>query len=127
MSNYKRVRGSTYKEGTRIVLFDIIRILAIFMVIFNHTGQNGFMLFTTEPVGTFNFWLYMVISLICKPAVPLFFMISGVFSFNNELPNRPWFKKILKYVCLIGIWSAVYYIDDCVVGGGKCINRRVIV
>lgn len=56
--------------------FDFLRIIAIFMVLFNHTGTNGFVLFTIARESKLYIF-YLFFAIFIKMAVPLFFMISG--------------------------------------------------
>lgn len=51
---------------------EILRIIACFFVIFNHTYTKGFMLFSTRQIGSLSYWIYMFISVFCKVSVPLF-------------------------------------------------------
>ena len=67
--------GNTPLCPKRLLHLDLLRIIAIFFVIFNHTGDRGYMLFT-DNVGTALYFPYMAFSVLCKVAVPIFFMIS---------------------------------------------------
>jgi surface polysaccharide O-acyltransferase-like enzyme len=78
--------GSVSVKKERKVYLDLIRILAAFCVIFNHTNDNGFFLFAAREWGSFTFWGYMFFSVFCKAAVPLFLMISGALMLSREEP-----------------------------------------
>lgn len=56
---------------------ELIRIIAAYFVIFNHTGKRGFFLFSVYERGSLQYWVYMILSIFCKISVPLFFMIAG--------------------------------------------------
>ena len=93
----------------RLLHFDVLRILAIFLVVFNHTGERGYMLFTTETESLLYF-LYMAFSIFCKIAVPIFFMISGALLLPKEESIKQLFtKRILRIAVVLLIISVPYY------------------
>ena len=95
-----------------------MRIIAIFFVIFNHTGTLGFYLFSTYPVGSFFYWFYMPISVFCKFSVPLFFMISGALLLRKEESIKTVLKKrVLKTCIIIFVINLIYYLFDIIQGG----------
>ena len=91
---------------------EMIRIFAIFWVIYIHTSYTGYALFLSAPSGSFRYWLYMVISIVSKSAVPLFFAISGAVLLNreNEPLSRIWRVRIPKIVVCLVFFSAFYYV-----------------
>ena len=94
----------------RKIYMDVLRIVAVFFVIFNHTGDKGFFLFsvTENPV---EYWFYLFLSILCKIAVPLFFMISGALLLSkNESLHRLFYKRVLKYMAVILVFSLFWYI-----------------
>lgn len=96
-------------KNKRISL-EILRIIAICMVIFNHTGENGFEMFRTA-YGT-PFWYFIILlDVVSKAGVPLFFMISGVLLLGKEETLKELFlKRIMRYVVIIVLFSFIYYI-----------------
>ncbi len=56
--------------------YDLLRIFAIMMVLFNHTRTFGYELctVTAEP---FSYWISISEAVLCKCGVPLFMMVSG--------------------------------------------------
>lgn len=92
---------------------EALRILAIFLVMFNHTGTNGYFLFSVRQQSPF-YGLYLFVSIFCKIAVPIFFMISGALILGKEESIGTILKKrLLRFVIvLIGI-SFFYHIYDC--------------
>ncbi|MDE7206696.1 MAG: acyltransferase family protein, partial [Lachnospiraceae bacterium] len=73
---------------------EFIRIIAAFFVIFNHTGDKGFFIYSTYDLGGFHYWLALAISIVCKISVPLFFMISGALLLEKEYSLKTiWFNK----------------------------------
>ncbi len=102
-------------QKRNLVHLECMRIIAIYFVMFNHTGVNGFFLFPLAT-GSKLFPLYIFMSIFCKFAVPLFFMISGALLLGreNESVAEVWRKRILRMVViLIGI-SIVYQVYNCV-------------
>lgn len=98
------------KENKKIYL-EIIRIFAIFMIIFNHI--DGFIYFTvTENILT---WLFSIfLASICKMGVPLFFMISGALLLPKEETYSELFRKrISRIIVVLLTVSFFYYIFDC--------------
>ena len=78
-------------KNNKILYLEIMRIIAIFFVIFNHTNKMGYLAFMNYSYSDLRYWLYMFVSIFCKFSVPLFFMISGALylekehSFNSNL------------------------------------------
>lgn len=106
------------ENNNRRLYFDIMKILACFFVIFNHTGNYGFFLFSTYKTGSFKFFLLMFLSIFCKFAVPLFLTISGALLLNKqeESLKHIWLKRILKIVILLTIFSFIYYLYEIHLG-----------
>lgn len=90
---------------------EILRIIAIIGVIFNHTQQRGFVHFTCYEPGTPRFYFYMVFSVLSGISVPIFFMISGLLLLNkDESLGQLWKRRILKYICVLVFFSLFYYL-----------------
>ena len=97
--------------GKKRVDIELMRIIACFFVIFNHTGIKGYFLFSLYDVHSIQYWIYMFISIFCKLSVPLFFMISGTLTLERQSESIPklWFCKIFHICFIIGVWSFFYY------------------
>lgn len=97
------------KRG-KLIHIEILRIMCIFFVMFNHTTPMGYLSF----VGQDNVVLYyssMALSVLCKIAVPVFFMISGALLLGKEETFGELFKKrILKMFIILIVVSVPYYI-----------------
>lgn len=88
---------------------ELLRIMAILFVIFNHTGTNGFFLFSVRAESPF-YWLYLSLSILCKIAVPIFYMISGALLLQTEETIAILFKKrIFRVLAVIFIFSLLQY------------------
>lgn len=91
---------------------DILRIIAIYLVVFNHTGLNGFFLFSVSQDSPF-YSLYLFISIITKIAVPLFWMISGALLLKKDEPiSRVLLKRVPRFFIVLLVFSAIQYIES---------------
>ena len=72
----------------KLLYIEFLRAAAIFFVIFNHTATEGFLLFTKYPTDNIQYWLYLAISIFCKFAVPVYFMISGALLLGKDEPLK---------------------------------------
>ncbi len=88
---------------------DAIKILAIFLVLLNHTGSNLFTQYTTES-GTIAHWLMLAHSVFIKAAVPLFFMSSGALLLGRNEPYAKLLsKRVLRFVFTLLAVSVITY------------------
>lgn len=89
---------------------ELLRILAIFFVIFNHTSPEGYLGFASES----NAVLYgtnMFLSVLCKVGVPIFFMISGALLLGKQESLRVLYKKrVLRIAVVLLLISVPNYI-----------------
>lgn len=76
----------------RLLHLDFLRIISIFLVVFNHTNTKGYLLFTQAQQSPL-YWGYLFFSVFDKVAVPLFFMISGALL----LGKKETFTYIVRY------------------------------
>lgn len=99
---------------TRRIDIEVMRIAAAFFVIFNHTEEDGFFLFSVYGNDTLQYWIYMFISVFCKFSVPLFFMISGALLLDRETTSyrRLWKTKVLKTGLVLAFISVLFYLYD---------------
>ncbi|GFI69855.1 O-acetyltransferase WecH [Lachnospiraceae bacterium] len=95
-------RKKIYLEATRII--------AILLVIFNHT--DGFIYFTL-PCSVIT-WIYsMFFAIICRVAVPLFFMVSGALLLTKEESFSKLIKRrIARILIVLAAISLLYYLFD---------------
>lgn len=98
----------------RLTHLDFMRVLAIFCVLFNHTGNVGFFLF--PAASGLKQWLYCAISVLCTLAVPLFFMISGALLLGRDEPIGTVLKKrFLRFAGILAGISVLYWLYDAAV------------
>lgn len=90
---------------------ELLRIIAIFFVIFNHTDTDGYLLFSVCPWGSVEFWLYLFISVFCRCSVPLYFAISGALMLGREPESlgQIWKKRIMRIVLVLFLVTFVFY------------------
>lgn len=72
------------KIKSRRVDIEAMRIFAAFFVIFTHTGDRGFFLFSLYDNHSPQFWIYLMFTVFCKVSVPLFFMITGALMLGKD-------------------------------------------
>ena len=97
------------QAGKRKIHIDFIRIIAIYMVLFNHTGTNGFLLFTTHRNSPF-YPLYLLNAVFIKAAVPLFFMITGALLLKKQENYTSVISRFVKFSFILFIASIISYI-----------------
>lgn len=93
----------------RKIYLDVVRIIACFLVIVNHTNSRIFQ--TTEISPTW--FASITYFFICKVAVPLFIMISGATLLNKQDSYRKTFSRVIRIVWVIILFSLIYYINNC--------------
>ena len=96
---------------------DIMRILATFLVVFNHTGDFGFSYFRRFGSHTIAYWGYMLFPVMAKVSVPLFFMISGALLLGREDESRK--KMLLRWIKIFAallVFSCVSYAQQIYLG-----------
>ena len=100
-------RAPTAGKKTHIAA---LKILAMLLVLFNHTGPDGFRRFVDVPDSPF-FPIFLFLSVACKIAVPLFFMCSGALLLGRDEPFKKLFShRILRYVIVLVLFSFAEYL-----------------
>lgn len=90
--------------------FEILRILAIVLVVFNHTQQRGFELYRVPDGGAVNVIGSLLLGVTCKIAVPLFLMVSGGLLLDREESIGQVLKKrVLRIFAALVLFSGVLY------------------
>ncbi len=93
----------------REVWLDVLRVLAAFLVIVNHTNSDVFQSVTPES-GTW--WLSIVWYALCKVAVPVFVMVSGAVLLDREDSYRKCFARFGRIVGALLVFSYLYFFHD---------------
>ena len=97
----------------RVLYLDILRIVAIFLMMVLHIA-SGYL--NSVPVGSVNWHIANVYESLVRCCVPVFLMISGRFFLD---PKREYTfgkiitKNIKKLVIAFGIWSFAYAVYAC--------------
>lgn len=88
---------------------DVIKILAVFLVCFAHSGSSGSSAFYAS-VGITQI-IQTTIFVICIKSVPLFFMCTGALLLLKEEGIRQlWVKRVIRYIVLIVVFTTLYYV-----------------
>ena len=95
----------------RKTYLDALRVLAAFLVIFNHT--EGFHLFLEQAAdGSAASWLRVMLSVFTKINVPVFFMISGALLLGREESYGVLLRKrVARFLSVLVLFSLVIYLD----------------
>lgn len=94
---------------SRKLHLELLRGLAIILVVYNHTGARGFLLFTAahHPAA---YIVYLFLSIACKIAVPLFFMVSGALLIPKVESLASLYKnRVLRFVIVLVVFSLAQY------------------
>ena len=97
----------------RKVYLDLIRIIAICLVMFTHTGEKGYMLFTKLPVGSVSYWLCLFNAILVKAAVPLFFMVSGAVLLGKKESLSDVLRRFFRILTVLLAVSLCAYCCKC--------------
>ena len=90
---------------TRTSFLDLLRIIACFLVIVNHTNSAIFRSRTPESLTWYASLIYFFIS---KIAVPIFFMISGYLLLNKIDSYKKCLQRIFRIAIALIVCSFIY-------------------
>ena len=103
------------QKTDKIIYFEICRIIAVFCIMFQHTGARG----VDTWAYTESTWVYtmsMAGRVICSIGVPLFWMISGALLLpKKESWEKVYGKRIPRIVGVLVIFSVIRYFYLCIV------------
>ena len=106
------MKHDTAIPAGRRVYIDFLKVIAIYLVLFNHTGVSGFVLFTVRQ-GTKMYFPLMFNAILIKIAVPLFFMCTGALMLDpaRRLTGRDIFRRyFLRVLVILLVWAWLYYV-----------------
>ena len=89
----------------RIVRYDILRVVSSFAIVLLHVSASYW---SVVDVGGNAFVVMTIYNSFTRFAVPVFFMLSGLFLVNPQRENVAVGKRFLKLLVLFYIWSAFY-------------------
>lgn len=96
--------------GKKLYL-EILRMVALFFVLYNHS--RAYMSFAHQSGCEYRVSFFL--SMICKSAVPLFFMISGVLLLGKcETFGTIFRKRILRFLLILILFSFLCYVKTIV-------------
>lgn len=96
----------------KVIHLEVIRIFALFCIVYNHIGYVIFM--NTENI--LKVTVSLALSILCKIGVPLFFMISGALLLGREETWKEVYKKrVLRIVEVIVLFTALRFFYECYV------------
>ncbi len=96
--------------GHPLVYLDVLKIIAIFLVLFNHTGSHGFFYFAQHKEMPWHM-LSLLFSIFDKVAVPLFFMTAGALLIGREESYKKLFShRVLRHTIILLVASLLNYI-----------------
>ena len=108
----------------RVWYADLIRVIAVGMVILIHVASKDF---HRVPIASFHWQFLNVVNGVSRVSVPLLFMVSGMFFLNpgKKIGIPALYKKnIWRLVRIFLFWSVIYLISDTflfaepLIGGG---------
>lgn len=95
----------------RKTYLDVLRIMACFLVIFNH--RRGYTAYQ-NATDIWSAFYYLVYTMFTRINVPLFFMISGSLLFSKDISYKDLFvKRMLRIVMALILASLVVYVVEC--------------
>ena len=102
------------KETNRIVWVDLLRLIAMLMVITAHCTDMYNATPQEDPMA--GFW-GMFIGSMMRPSVPLFAMMTGLLLLPvNSSPSEFYRKRIPRVLIPMVLWSVLYYLVPCFTG-----------
>lgn len=88
---------------------DLLRIIAILFVIYNHTNEKGYYLYAFDCPMILRI-IYIITGAIIAVAVPIFFMISGSLLIpKNESIRDLYRRRVLRMVLVLVVFSVIQY------------------
>ncbi len=89
--------------------YDLLRILAILCVIYNHTNERGYYLYAF-PCPAYLRDLYIAVAALIAVAVPIFFMISGALLLpKQETLKELYQKRVARIAVVLLVFSVLQY------------------
>jgi len=102
----------SYQNNKKTYL-EVARVLAIFCVLFDHTGPRGSGLFTYTS-NPLNIYASLLLAIFCKIGVPLFLMISGSLLLGKQESIKNLFqKRICRVAIVLLLFSFIRYLYEC--------------
>ena len=91
----------------RKINIEFARVIATVLVISIHVANVYIRGFGRVPNG--DFLVAVVFSSIARICVPLFFMISGMFSAGGNYDRKKYLGRVTRFIVVLAVWSVIYY------------------
>lgn len=100
----------------RKTYIDFVKVIAIFLVLLNHTGTRGFFIASQKLESVF-YPFYLCSAVIIKVAVPWFFMASGALLLAKEETIKDVLtKRFIKFLLSLIVFSGIVYLYNIASG-----------
>ncbi len=93
-------------EKKREYAFDILRVIAMIMVITIHVSNVYSRSFGV--IGDKSFIISLIFNTVSRISVPIFIMISGALLLDRSFDLKKYLKRIIKFIILIIVWDIIY-------------------
>ena len=100
-------------KGSKKIHLEVIRVIALVCIIYNHTGERGNSLYMFTN-GDVTFVLSLIADILCKIGVPLFLMVSGALLLpKEESLQEIYSKRVLRIIKVIILFTMIRYCYEC--------------
>ena len=86
--------------------FDVLRVIAMIMVIIVHVSNLYSRYYGLISNSSYLFSL--IFNTISRISVPLFFMISGALLLDRDFNKNKYLKRIFRFLMVIVVWDIIY-------------------
>lgn len=94
---------------------EIIRVIALVCIMFNHTGDRGNSVYLYTD-GKLTFMISLIGDILCKIGVPLFLMVSGALLLQKEENLQQIYgKRVPRIIKAIVLFTTIRYLYECYV------------
>lgn len=100
----------------RMIKYDLLRIAACFAIVLLHVSNSYWYVVDVESS---DFLIMTIYNSLTRFAVPVFFMLSGLFLLDpeRELPVKKWALKLFRLAAGFYIWSLFYAFQSVIFNG----------
>ncbi len=88
--------------------FDILRVIAMIMVIAIHVSNVYSRSFGIISNG--SFLVSLIFNTVSRISVPIFLMISGALLLDRKFDKKKYIQRIKKFVIIIIVWDVIYLV-----------------
>ena len=95
-------------KSKREYSFDILRVIAMVMVIIIHVSNVYSRSFGV--ISNKSFFISLIFNTFSRVSVPIFLMISGALLLDREFNLKKYLKRLFKFIVLIIVWDIIYLV-----------------